>query len=221
MIYYLAVLGIFYATFLLAQRGDCRARRAFAGRLGAIHRARDEFWRLRVWAQEARERGDGEAAAGFMAQAAALVPGLTGSSVTLRREHPRYTGEIGWMGGILDDELAEIGRSLASEDLRACERWITGRGRPSLQAVLEPPRIGDDVVTGRIHMAIGIVVGAVVGFGAWLGIYWGDMQARLSTMFFFIVIGAAVLGHIAGKGREQLWAHLFAGIRHYGWTDPL
>lgn len=220
MTYYLAVITLIYVTFLLAQRADRRARQAFAGRLGAIYRARGEFWRLRVWAQEARDRGDAEAAARFTEQAAALVPVITGSSTTLRRDSPIYAGEIGWTAGMLDDELAEMGRSLAAADLRDCERWITGRGRPSLDIILDPsPRL-DDVLAGRMHMAIGIVVGGVGGFFAWLGAYWGDMDAQLWTLFFFMIVGAAVLGHVARAAKDEMWVNLFASFRHRWWARP-
>jgi hypothetical protein len=220
VLYYLAVIIGIYVAFLIAQRADRQARQAFAGRLGALYRARGEFWRLRVWAQEARDRGDAEAAARFLEQAAALVPGITGSSTALRRDHPRYVGEVGWTAGMLDDELAEMGRSLASADLRGCEQWITGRGRPPVEAVLNPgPRLEEDALTARIHMAAGIVVGAAGGFVAWLGIYWGDRDARLSTMFFFIAVGAAVLGHVAHAAKDRLWSGLLAGVRHRWWAD--
>jgi hypothetical protein len=222
MLYYLAVVTGIYVTFLAAQRADRRARQAFAGRLAALYRARGEFWRLRAWAQEAHDRGDAEVRARFHEQAAALVPGITGESTALRRDYPRYAEEIGWTAGMLDDELAEMGRSLASADLRDCERWITGRGRPSVDSVLNPaPRLDDDVLTARIHMAVGIVVGAAGGFVAWLGIYWGDMDARLSTMALFILLGAAVLGHVAYGAKDQLWSGLSAGMRHRWWADSL
>lgn len=221
MTYFLAVITFIYVSFLLAQRADRRARQAFAGRLGAIYRARGEFWRLRVWAQEARDRGDADTAARFAEQAAALVPGITGSSTSLRRDYPIYAGEIGWMAGVLDDELAEMGQSLAAADLRECERWITGRGRPSVDLVLNPsPRMEDDALAGRMHMAIGIVVGGVGGFFAWLGAYWGDMDAQLWTLFFFMIVGAAALGHVARAAKDEMWAKLFSSFRHRWWADP-
>ncbi|HEX6036541.1 hypothetical protein, partial [Longimicrobium sp.] len=183
---------------------------------------RGEFWRLRVWVQDARDRGDDEAAARFMEQAAALVPGITGSSTALRRDHPRFAGELGWTPGMLDDELAEIGRSLAAADLRDCERWITGRGRPPVELVLNPTAaMEDDVLSGRIHMILGIVVGAIVGFLAWMGIYWGNMDARLSTLIAFVVIGAAALGRAAGTMKNRLWSALADTIRYRGWNDPI
>lgn len=154
MSHYLTVVGLIYAVFLLVQRADRRTRRAFATRLRALYRARGEFWRLRVWAQEARDRGDVDGAARFTQQASALVPGITGESSALRMAYPRQAMELGWTAGMLDDELAEIGRSLVAVDLRDCERWITGRGRPPVESVLNPAaRIEDDALTGRIHMA--------------------------------------------------------------------
>lgn len=222
MYYYLAVLLFIYGSFLLAQRADRRARQAFAARLGALYRTRGEFWRLRVWAQEARDRGDAETAARFVQQAAALLPGITGESTALRRAWPEYAMEIGWTPGMLDGELAEMGRVLASAEVRDCERWITGRGRPAVESVLTPaPRIEDDGIAERIHMGIGIVVGALGGFGAWMGIYWNDADARLSTMFFFIVLGAWVLGHVGRAMKDQLWTGLTRGYCHRWWADSL
>jgi hypothetical protein len=220
--YYLAVIGLIYAAFLLTQRADRRSRQAFATRLGALYRARGEFWRLRVWAQEAHDRGDVEAGARFTGQAAALLPGITGESTALRREHQRYVGELGWTAGLLDDELADMGRVLAAADLRDCDRWVTGRGRTPVEAVLNPmPAMDDDLLAARMHMGLGMVIGAVGGLAGWLVAYWGDMDARLSTMFFFIVLGAAVLGHVGYVLKDRLWSGLAYGIRHRGWTDPL
>lgn len=220
--FYLAAIGLLYTAFLLTERADRRARQAFAARLSALYRERGEFWRLRVWVQDARDRGDDEAAARFMEQAAALVPGITGSSTALRRDYPRFAGELGWTPGALDDELAEIGRSLAAADLRDCERWITGRGRPPVERVLNPAaRMEDDVLSGRIHMTIGVVVGATGGFLVWMMSYWGDMGARLSTMVGFIVIGAAALGTVAYRMKNRLWSALADTIRYRGWNDPI
>lgn len=54
-----------------------------------------------------------------------------------------------------------------------------------------------------------------------MGTYWGDMDARVSTMILFIVVGAAVLGHVAHAMKDRLWSILVNGVRHRGWADPV
>ena len=221
MFYYLAVILIIYVTFLLARRADRRARQAFAGRLGALYRTRGEFWRLRAWAQEAHDRGDAEAGTRFSAQSAELLPGITGESTALRRDYPAYAGEIGWTAGMLDDELVDMGRALVAGGVGEYERWITGRGRPSVDMVLNPvPGMDDDALAGRIHMAFGVVAGAAGGFVAWTAAYWNDVDARLSTLSFFMLVGAAVLGHVARQAKATLWSGLLT-VRRRGWLDPI
>lgn len=218
MPYYLAVILAIYSVFLLAQHADREARRAFAARLGALYRTRGEFWRLLAWAQDARGRGDAPAAARFAEQASALVASVTGESTALRRDYPAYAGEIGWTAGMLDDELADMGRAVAWPDLRDFDRWVTGRGRRPVDSVLRPPvTMGDDVLTRRIHAGFGALIGAPGGFAAWLGIYWGRMDATVPGLLLFVLMGAAVLGHVAGAMRETLWTALMHGIRVRGW----
>lgn len=219
---YLSVVLFVYVSVVLAQRADRRARQAFAGRLGALYRTRGEFWRLRVWAHEARGRGDVQAAARFGEQAAELVSRVTGESTALRRDYPRYASEIGWMAGVLDDELADMGHALTAAGVDGYERWMTGRGRPSVDSVLNPaPAIEDDALAGRIHMAVGAIVGAAGGFAAWMATYWNDVDARLSTMFFFMLIGGAALGYVARAARDQLWHGLVRGYWNRWWADPV
>lgn len=209
MLTYLAVVAFIYLSFLLARRADRKARQGFASRLGSLYRMRGEFWRLRVWAQEARDRGDAEAAARFGEQAGTLLARVTGESATLRRDYPEYTGELGWTAGTLDDELADMGRALVSFGVEDYDRWITGRGRTPLDAVLNPaPGLDGDAFAGRMHMVLGIVVGAAGGFAAWMGTYWNDVDARLSTLFFFMLLGAAALGHVGRAARHRLWIGL-------------
>ncbi len=216
MVYLVAVLLI-YGVFLVAQHADRTARRAFAARLSALYRTRGEFWRLYTWATEARARGDEAAGARFREQAAALLPSVTGESTALRRDYPALAGEIGWMAGLLDDELAEMGRAVAWPD-RDFDRWITGRDRPSVDAVLNPvPAMDDDALTRRIHAGIGVVLGAAGGFVSWLTTYWNDHAGTLANMAFYILVGAAVLGHIAGAMRHTLWNALVTGIRYRAW----
>lgn len=220
-LYYLSGIGILYAAFLLARRHDRRARRMFAGRLGAIYRARSEFWRLRAWAQDARDRGDGDAAVRFVERAAALLPGITGESSALRLDYPRYAGELGWTAGVLDDELAEMGRVLAAADLRDCERWITGSGRPPLDASLSPPvTMEEDPLAARIHMVLGMVVGAAGGFVVWMGAHWNERHFALPSLALHVVAGAAVLGYVGWQMKDRLWASLFLGHRGATRIDP-
>jgi hypothetical protein len=217
VIYYLAAVLLVYGAFLLAQHADRKTRRAFAARLGALYRMRGEFWRLRVWAQDARARGDAEAAARFHEQASALLPRITGESTALRMDEPALAGELGWTAGLLDDELADMGRAVGWADLRDYERWITGRGRPPVEAVLNPrPTLEDDVLTRRIYQAFGAGLGAAGGFAAWMVGYWGRQDATLVMLAFFILLGAAVLGHVAGAMRAELWTAL-GRIRHRAW----
>ncbi|HYW11284.1 MAG TPA: hypothetical protein VE871_04985 [Longimicrobium sp.] len=178
--------------------------------------------RLYTWATEARARGDEAAGARFREQAAALLPSVTGESTALRRDYPALAGEIGWMAGLLDDELADMGRAVAWPD-RDFDRWITGRGRPPMEAVINPlPAMDDDALTRRIHMGIGIVLGAAAGFAAWLATYWNDYAGTLANLAFYIVLGAAVLGHIAGAMRHTLWNALVAAIRYrLWWAGPV
>jgi hypothetical protein len=219
--YYLAVVLIIYVTFLLARRADRRARQAFGGRLSALYRTRGEFWRLRAWAQEAHDRGDADAGTRFSAQSAELLARITGESTALRLDYPVYAGEIGWTAGMLDDELADMGRALTVGGVEGYERWTTGQGRPPVDLVLNPaPGMDDDALTGRIHMAFGVAAGAAGGFVAWMVTYWGDVDARLSTLFFFMLIGAAVLGHVAREARATLWSGLLT-VRRRGWLDPI
>lgn len=218
MFYYLAVVVVVYVTFLVARHEDREGRKAFAGRLRTLYRLRSEFWKLRVWADEARQRGDEGAAARFSAQAADELPEIGRRTVALRREFPEYAGEIGWIPGMPDEELAEMAQSVASYGLQGYERWITGKGRPPMDAILTPrPGIEDDALSARIHMAFGAAVGAVTGFLAWMVIYWGRMDARISTMVLFMVIGAAVLGHVAGAARDTLWSALARSFRRRMW----
>jgi hypothetical protein len=218
--YYLAVVLIIYVSFLLARRADRRARQAFAGRLGALYRTRGEFWRLRAWAQEAHDRGDAEAGMRFSAQSAELLPRITGESTALRRDYPAYAGEIGWTAGMLDDELADMGRALAAGGVQGYERWITGRGRTSVDIVLNPtPGMEDDVLAGRIHLAFGVVAGAAGGFISWMITYSTDADAPLSALLFFMLIGGAVLGHVAREARATLWSGLLT-LRRRVWMDP-
>jgi hypothetical protein len=217
VIYYLAAVLLVYGAFLLAQHADRRTRRAFAARLGALYRVRGEFWRLCVWAQDARGRGDAEAAARFREQAAALLPRITGESKALRMDEPALAGELGWTAGMLDDELADMGRAVAWTELRDFERWITGRARPPVETVLNPPAtMENDTVTRRIYQAFGAGLGAAGGFAAWMVAYWGRHDATLAMLAFFILLGAAVLGHVAGAMRAELWTAL-ARIRHRSW----
>ena len=219
---YLGTIGFIYLAFLLLRHADRRTRQAFAARLSAMYRVRGEFWRLCVWARDARERGDAAAGARFGEQAQALLPAVTGESTALRREYPALAGEIGWTAGMLDDELADMGRAVARTDVREFDRWITGRGRPPVEKVLKPgDTLEDDAISRRIHRAVGIAAGATGGFLAWLATYWNDPGATLSTMAFFIVIGAAVLGHVAHAMRDTLWSALVRGIRYRGgWFGP-
>jgi hypothetical protein len=217
-VYYLVAVLVIYLTFLLACYEDRKARQAFAARLGALYRTRGEFWRLCTCARDARERGDAEAAARFTGQASALLPAATGESTALRREYPVLAGEIGWTAGMLDDELADMGRAVAWTELRDFDRWITGRGRMPVEGVLTPaPTIENDVLTRRIYMGCGVAAGAAAGLVAWLVTYWSRPDATLAMMWLFIIAGAAVLGHVAGAMRETLWTALVHGIRYRRW----
>jgi hypothetical protein len=208
---------LIYGVFLIAQHADRTARRAFAARLAAMYRTRGEFWRLYTWATEARARGDAEAGARFRDQAAVLLPAVTGDATALRRDYPALATEIGWMAGLLDDELADMGRAVAWPD-RDFDRWVTGRDRPPVEAVINPaPAMDDDALTRRIHVGIGVVLGTAGGFVAWLITYWNDPAGTLVNMAFYILLGAAVLGHIAGAMRHTLWNALAAGIHYRNW----
>jgi FtsH-binding integral membrane protein len=80
--------------------------------------------------------------------------------------------------------------------------------------------IENDALTRRIYQAFGAGLGAAGGFTAWLAIYWGRQDATLAMLAFFILLGAAVLGHVAGAMRAEPWAAL-ARIRHrYWWAGP-
>jgi hypothetical protein len=216
--FYLAIVFIVYAGFLLARYLDRRSRQAFATRLAANYRLRNEFWRVRGWQQEARERGDAGAAERFGLQAAQLVARVTGECSQMRLEHQPLVYEIGWTAGMLDDELADMGRAVASADLSSYERWISGTGRTPPDAVLNPrPGITDDELSGRIHLVIGVTIGAAGGFLAWLATYWGDADARVATMALYVVLGAAVLGHVGREMKGSLWRTLADGVRFYGW----
>jgi hypothetical protein len=215
---YLVLVILVYAAFLLARRQDRAARRVFAALLGALHRDRAEFWRLRQWARDARERGDEAAATELKGEASARLPAILRDSTALRRAYPEYTGEIGWMAGTLDDELAAMGRSLVSVDLVDCERWIDGSGRPSLRSVLHPPpAIGDDAHAGRVHGLIGAVVGAAGGWIAWVFTYTSDTHVSTATLALYLGAGALVVGYVASQVRETLWGVLARGIRRIGW----
>ena len=214
MFSYLTVIGILYAIFLILRRQDRAARRAFAGRLDALYRARGEFWRLRVGAQEARDRGEAESAARLTEQAAALLPGITGESAALRLAYPRYAGELGWTAGVLDDELGEMGRALAAAELQDCDRWITGRGRPPVESILAPPvTMEEDALSARVHTIIGVAVGAAGGFAAWLSDYRDARTVPLLALAVYVAIGAAVLGYVARAMKDRLWTGLFGGFR--------
>lgn len=219
MLLYLIATALFYGVFLLRQRRDRQRRQAFASRLRALYHVRGEFWRMRAWAADARARGDAEGAARFIREAAALIPGITGASTGLRRDDPELAGELGWTAGVLDEELADMGGAMTAADLRPFERWITGRGRPPVDAVLNPrPAMEDDARSERVHTLIGAAVGGSGGFASWMVLYWGRMDATLGGMGFFILLGAIVVGHVAGATRRRLWAALYRF--RSGWIRP-
>ena len=215
---YLTALAFAYLVFLLARRADRRARQAFAARLGAMYRMRSEFWRLCEWARDARERGDVEAAARFGEQAQALLPIATGDAAALRLDDPILAGEIGWTAGMLDDELRDMGRAVATADLREFDRWITGRGRRPVEWVINPPpTLEDDGLSRRIHRVIGGVVGAGAGLVAWLQTFWRDTGVNVFALVVFVLVGAVATGYLAGVMRDELWYALMRGIRYRGW----
>jgi hypothetical protein len=216
--FYLAIVFIVYAGFLLARHLDRRSRQAFATRLAANYRLRNEFWRVRGWQQAARERGDADAAERFGLQAARLVARVTGECGQMRLEHQPLAYEIGWTAGMLDDELADMGRAVASSDLSSYERWMTGRDRAPVDAVLNPrPGIADDELSGRIHLVIGVIVGALGGFVAWVVTYWGETAVRTPELVLFVLLGAVVLGHVAREAKGTLWDALLTVTRPIGW----
>ncbi|HTE18211.1 MAG TPA: hypothetical protein VK689_07500, partial [Armatimonadota bacterium] len=179
MFFYFAIVLFVYGSFLYCRHRDRATRQAFATRLAANYRLRNEFWRVRGWQQQARERGDADAAERFGAQAAQLVARVTGEASQMRLDHQPLAYEIGWTAGLLDEELADMGHAVAAQEMRNYDRWITGRDRPPVDAVLNPrPGIADDELSGRIHLVIGVFVGAMGGFIAWLVTYWGDTAAR-------------------------------------------
>lgn len=221
MLYYLVSVLLIYAAFLATRQRERRARQAFAARLGALYRVRSEFWRVRVWAQEARERGDADALARFGRQAEALVARATGESTQLRRDDPRLALELGWSAGLLDEELADMGHAVSSPELRGYERWITGRGRTPVESILNPrPAMEDDALSGRIQLVLGMIVGAICGFVAWMITYRAVVVVPMWTLALYMGIGAAALGHIAWDSKGRLWGRLFEIERH-PWVGDL
>lgn len=216
--FYLAIVAIVYAGFLLARHLDSRSRQAFATRLAANYRLRNEFWRIRGWQQEARERGDANAAERFGLQASQLVARVTGECGQMRLDHQPLAYEIGWTAGMLDDELADMGRAVGAPDMRGFEQWITGRERAPVEAVLNPrPGIADDELSGRIHLVIGVLVGSLGGFVAWVVTYWADTAGRTPELVLFVLLGAVVLGHVAREAKGTLWDALLTATRPIGW----
>lgn len=219
---YLTALAFAYLMFLFARRADRRARQAFAARLGAMYRMRSEFWRLCEWARDARARGDDEAAARFGEQAQALLPVATGDAAALRLDDPLLAGEIGWTAGMLDDELRDMGRAVATADLRDFDRWITGRGRRPVELVINPPPTFEDAgLSRRVHTVIGGVVGAAAGFVAWLLAFWQDTGINVPALVVHVLVGAVATGYLAGRMRDELWYALARGIRYRGWGSRI
>jgi hypothetical protein len=218
MIYYLGIVAAVYVAFLLARSEDRRNRREFGARLGAIYRLRAEFWRLRAWAGEADLRGDREAAAGLNGQAAEKLPEINRQTLALRRDYNEYVAEIGWLPGMPDEELRDMGEAVTISSMVGYDRWITGKGRTPVDSVINPrPLIEDDALAGKIHMAFGILLGVVGGFFMWLRTYAGRPDGTIGMMVFYMVISAAVLGYVGSQAKDSLWRGLARTTRLSRW----
>lgn len=215
MFYYLGVVAAVYALFLLAQRRDRARRRELAARLGALYRLRSEFWRLRAWADEARRRGDEPAAAELNSQAAEQLPGINRQTSAVRKEFNDYMAEIGWLPGGPDEELRDMGESVTIASMIGYDRWITGKGRVPVDSVLNPrPRIEEDALAGRMHMAFGIVLGLVLGFAVSLR----QGGGTTTTMLVYMGISALVLGYVGAQAKDHLWYTLGRVFRWGRWV---
>jgi hypothetical protein len=215
---YLVIVALVYVTFLIARAEDRRNRRELGTRLGAIYRLRSEFWRLRVWAGEAHLRGDEEAAAGLNGQAAETLPEINRQTLSLRRDYNEYMAEIGWIPGMPDEELRDMAEAVTLSSMVGYDRWITGKGRTPVDAVINPrPRIEDDALSGRLHMAFGIVVGVVGGFFAYLRTYAGHPGDTMGIMIFYMALSAAVLGYVGSQAKDSLWKALGRSMRIARW----
>lgn len=221
MIYYLAVVASVYVAFLVARSEDRRRRREFATRLGAIYRLRSEFWRLRVWAGDADVRGDKQAAADLNGQAAEKLPEINRQTLSLRRDYnyKDYVAEIGWIPGMPDEELRDMAEAVTISSMVGYDRWITGKGRTPVDSVINPrPRLEDDPIAARMHMALGIVVGLAGGFYAYLRAYSDRPDAGMGMLVFYMVLSAAVLGYVGSQARDSLWRALGRTLRIARWT---
>lgn len=219
MIYYLGVVAAVYVAFLVAQRQDREGRRQFAARLGAIYRLRSEFWRLRVWSDEARSHGDTQAAASLNSQAAEKLPEINRQTQALRRDFVDYTAEIGWLAGTPDAELRDMGEAVTVTSLVGYDPWITGKGRTPVDSVLNPkPLIEGDALSAKIHMVFGMVIGVVAGFFAWLRISANQGDGTIGMMVFYMGISALVLGYVGSQAKDSLWKALGRSLRVSRWV---
>lgn len=214
MFYYFGVIASVYVAFLVARQKDREGRRELALRLGAIYRLRSEFWRLRVWAGKAYDRGDPQASAGMNAQAAEKLPEINRQTQALRRDYVDYTAEIGWLAGMPDEELRDMGEAVTLSSMVGYDRWISGKGRTPVESVLNPrPLIQDDALAAKMHMALGIVIGVVGGFFGYIHTFARRPDASTGMMIFYMVVSAAVLGYVGAQARDSLWKALGRSMR--------
>lgn len=220
--FYLIVLVVVYVSAILARQHDRRARREFAARLGALYRQRSEFWRLRVWAQQAKDARESDKAARFGEQAAQALPGITRDSTALRRDYPEYAAELGWTPGFLDDELRQMGEAVTAFSLDGYDQWTTGSGRTPVESILNPvPQIGDDKLASRVHMVVGALVGAAAGLLIYIRSSADPAGSGTSSLVFYVVIGAVLVGHVASVARDGLWFMLLRVARRGRWIPGI
>ncbi|HEX8394994.1 MAG TPA: hypothetical protein VF665_21790 [Longimicrobium sp.] len=219
---YLLLLVLVEASVLAARWRDRENRRAFVAGLTALHRERDEFWKLRAWVDEARARGDGEVADGLVRQAVGRIPGLQAREDELRRGNPVLAMEIGWSAGMVNPEMQAIMDSLTRVDESSWRGWLRGpRARPDAAAVMSPAvTLENDPLSVRLAQIAGGVAGAGIGALLVVDHVWMHRDAGASTLLAIVVASAAVTAWVAGEVRTVTPA-MRSFMRRYGMAEPL
>lgn len=219
---FLLLLILAEAAVLLARRADRENRRKFVVGLAALHRERDEFWKLRAWVEEARARGDAEIAAGLVRQAVGRIPLLQAREDELRRGDPVLAMEIGWMAGSVHPEMQAIMDSFARADGSSWRGWLrVPRERPDTDAILHPQAtLENDRLSIRLAQITGAVAGA--GFGSLLVIdyVWMNRDATTLTMLAILLASTAACAWVAGEVRT-VTPSMQRFMRRHGMMEPL
>jgi hypothetical protein len=219
---FLLLLILTEASVLLARRADRENRRRFVAGLAALHRERDEFWKLRAWVDEARGRGDDDLAAGLVRQAVGRIPLLQARDDELRRADPVLAMEIGWMAGAVHPEMQAIVDSFARQDESSWRGWLRGpRERPDAEAILHPPdTIENDGLSIRLAQITGAVLGAGLGSLLVIDYVWMHRDATTVTMLAILLASTAACAWVAGEVRT-ITPSMQRFMRRHGMAEPL